>query len=1024
MKSTLFACCLLLLPLLLYGQSGDPKLDSLARPLPSGASARKQFERLEKIVLYICMDGNLSYGDYVKQLDSLYRCCLAGKTGDMRYEGLLAAKIVFFQGCVLINDEPKKAQPLLLSAIEQFKVLGDSFGIALGYTELAANSSSLGDSLAFASYHNHAVAFAPHIHDSYYEALIHNNIGIGCYDFGRFAEAANHYFRSLELIERYKTPALLDLQRDVYHNLCGVYSRLEDWNNALIYVQKAIESAEARGQNAAVHYPILARCYLGKKEYAQALDAYQKAEKYFPTESNEIARGNIKYGLATCYRMLGNVSTALTYARQAVGTLPVSVNAPFGAVALEVLAACEFDAGLVDSALHHALIAYQTFREARQNGGLVRIAELLTNIYKSKGAYRKALEYSELRYQYQSQVERQQSTRQLAFGEFTRTAEVEKARREAEVQAQLDRQRNIRYALFAGLAVLALLAFLLYHRYRFKQRTATQLEAKNCEVEAARLHAEQERLRAEKSEAFKSRFLANMSHEIRTPLHGISGYTDLLLETSLAEKQRRYLTAIRHSNERLTEVVNDILDLSKLEAGEVKLREVPFSPAQIARDVQDALAPRAETKGIELSVEIGENVPEALLGDPTRLYQILMNLAGNAVKFTETGRVTLAIEGVTTVIEGVTRSHPLNMRFTVTDTGIGIPPEKLTGIFESFRQADDDTTARFGGTGLGLTIARELVQLHGSDIRVESEVGKGSVFSFGLALPLADAAGLEKTAGATDDLFFSKKLRVLLADDNDYNREIAVEALLRHFEQVEIVEAANGREVLGLLEHSGGDLKSPPEYQPFDLILMDMQMPEMSGTEATRYIRQQLRSDIPIIALTASATPEEIENALASGMNRHLGKPFKPRELARVIAQTLGLNSETRPAGFKTTPAGFGTTSAGFGTTSAGFETLPTLRYDLRFLRDFCNGDEAQVRHFIEKFEAQWPLELEKLETAFSQNDREAIYRAAHGFKPQLEFVGLSEATHLAAALEQGAQNGQPVAALRQVFAQLTTLME
>ncbi|MBL7776206.1 MAG: tetratricopeptide repeat protein, partial [Saprospiraceae bacterium] len=255
MKTALFACCLLCSPLVFFGQSGDPKLDSLARPLPSGASARKQFERLEKITLYICMDGNLSYGDYVQQLDSLYRCCLAGKTGDIRYEKSLVAKIAFFQGSALIYDDPKTAQPLLLSAIRQFKDLGDSSSIAFGYTQLAANSSSLGDSLAFATYHDLAATFAPHVQDTYYEAAIYNNIGIGCYDFGRFAEAANHYFRALELIERYKTPALLDLQRDVYHNLCGVYSRLEDWNNALIYVQKAIACAEARGQNAAVHFP-------------------------------------------------------------------------------------------------------------------------------------------------------------------------------------------------------------------------------------------------------------------------------------------------------------------------------------------------------------------------------------------------------------------------------------------------------------------------------------------------------------------------------------------------------------------------------------------------------------------------------------------------------------------------------------------------------------------------------------------------------------------------------------------------
>ncbi|NUO02666.1 MAG: response regulator, partial [Saprospiraceae bacterium] len=208
------------------------------------------------------------------------------------------------------------------------------------------------------------------------------------------------------------------------------------------------------------------------------------------------------------------------------------------------------------------------------------------------------------------------------------------------------------------------------------------------------------------------------------------------------------------------------------------------------------------------------------------------------------------------------------LTFSIADTGIGIPPEKRTSIFDSFQQAGDDTTARFGGTGLGLTIARDLVRLHGSDIQVESTPGQGTVFSFALNLPLADAAGLESETARGGDLHFTQPLRILLADDNALNREIATAAIRKHFENAEIVEAATGREAVDLLAS-----------QPFDVILMDMQMPEMTGTEATRHIRQNLHIDIPVIALTASATPEEIETALHSGMNRHLGKPFKPHEL-------------------------------------------------------------------------------------------------------------------------------------------------
>ncbi|MFN0217057.1 MAG: response regulator, partial [Saprospiraceae bacterium] len=331
----------------------------------------------------------------------------------------------------------------------------------------------------------------------------------------------------------------------------------------------------------------------------------------------------------------------------------------------------------------------------------------------------------------------------------------------------------------------------------------------------------------------------------------------------------------------------------------------------------------------------------------------------------------------------VTLSHRLT-QFTVTDTGIGIPAEKISAIFDSFQQAGEDTTARFGGTGLGLTIARELVQLHGSDIKVESEVGKGSSFSFDLYLPLANAADLDKESGVAASLFFSTTLRILLADDNALNREIATEAIRRHFENAEIVEAVNGKEAVEMLEAARNpDLPGFKNLEGLarglpDLVLMDMQMPEMTGTEATRHIRKHISTDIPIIALTASATSEEIENALESGMNRHLGKPFKPQELAQVVAEVLGFS------------------------TSEGLKTLPTLD-ELDFLRDFCNGDEGQMRHFIQKFLDQYPLEIERLELALEAKDRKALYQAAHSFRPQLEFVGLKKAAALALQLEQNA---------------------
>ncbi|MBL7806364.1 MAG: response regulator [Saprospiraceae bacterium] len=954
--------------LILVAQNTDPVLDSLKRPLPPNISPREYAERLEAILSYT-LDDQYDLPHYSHQLDSLYHCCIKGKTGNLSFEHHIDGIIPMYQGVALLYINPPQAGILIDSARQKFSANGDSAGLSIAYMYLGSLASAQGDSLKFAEVYPKSLALSRHITVPYTLATVYNNLAISCFDFGRFAESAELVFRILDLIDQHPTPDMLEGKAGVLTNLGAIYTRLGDNQNARAFAEKALLAAQAQQQDLAEIYSQLAWTLIVDKAYQKALDIYETrllAPGIQPS-LNTIAATT--YASALCHRKLGNLPKALELARKGVQELTIEKHASFGAAAMLELANCEFEATLTETALKHALIAHQTFFKAKNNGGVVESAELLTKIYQTKGDYRKALEYSDLRYKFQQQIERQQSTRQLAFGEFTRNAAAEKARREAEIQAQLTLQRNIRYALYAGLIVFALLALLLYNRFRFKQKTAEQLEAKNREVEAARA-------RAEASEAFKSRFLANMSHEIRTPLHGIAGFTDLLLETSLSEKQRRWLSSIHHSTDRLSEVVNDILDLSKLEAEEVKLRQAPFSPARVAADVCEALQLRAENKGIQLQLEIHENVPPAVLGDSTRLYQILMNLAGNAVKFTEQGSVTVAIDGVTS-------SHPVNgqaLQFTVSDTGIGIPADKLSSIFESFQQASEDTTARFGGTGLGLSIARELVQLHGSDIQVESEPGKGTVFSFVIAFPPADVAALEQIP-ATESLFFTQKLRVLLADDNALNREIATEALLRHFENAEIKEAVNGKEVLDWLKQ-----------QSFDLILMDMQMPEMSGMEATRHIREHLLSEIPIIALTASATPEEINNALASGMNRHLGKPFKPAELARVVVSVLNLmaNNFHDKALEASSP-----------------KQNIRMRYpdfDLHFLEDFCEGDEVQMQYFLDKFESQYPLEINKLKDALAREDREAVYRLAHGFRPQLAFVGLQKAAATMLQIEQGSR--------------------
>ena len=543
----------------------------------------------------------------------------------------------------------------------------------------------------------------------------------------------------------------------------------------------------------------------------------------------------------------------------------------------------------------------------------------------------------------------------------------------------------------AYLISLLLLAILYFNNQQKTKANKVLRRALNS------LNATQQQLiaqkeRAEQGEQFKQRFLAHISHEIRTPLHGIAGFADLLLETSLTEKQRRWLFSISHSTERLNEVVNDVLELSKLEAGAVQLRKIPFSPESIARDVQESLALRAQNKGIDLLLELQQNVPEAVLGDPTRLFQILINLVGNAVKFTEKGAVRMLVDADLPHED----AQQVYLRFRIIDTGIGIPAEKIKAVFGSFQQAGEDTVARFGGTGLGLTVTQELVQLYCGEIHVESTLAVGTTFTVTIPFPVTDTANLSIKTEEPIEMYSTQKLRILLVDDNELNREIAHEAILRHFENAEIVEATNGKEAINTLE-----------TEPFDIVLMDMQMPTLSGTEATRLIRASDTipdPELPIIALTASTTQEDIERALNSGMNTHLSKPFKPYQLAAVMGEALGLESDEKAISSLTVPV---------------VEQADQF-LDLSFLRDFTEDDEEQMRYFIKKFLKQSPLEMEQLQQALQTADYNSLGQIAHSFKPQLEFVGLKKTAALVKELELGAKTGLPMDQLSGILDQIS----
>jgi signal transduction histidine kinase/CheY-like chemotaxis protein len=413
---------------------------------------------------------------------------------------------------------------------------------------------------------------------------------------------------------------------------------------------------------------------------------------------------------------------------------------------------------------------------------------------------------------------------------------------------------------------------LQHHRESLEE----QVSQRTAELQRVNAELIFSRDKAEEGSRAKREFLANMSHEIRTPMNGITGMTELALGTDLTADQRDYLNSVKTSTDSLLTVVNDILDFSKIEAGKLDLDMISFRLRQRIEDTVKLVAVPARQKGLNVHCDIGPDVPEFVVGDPIRLGQILLNLTGNAIKFTEHGEVTVAVSVLAFETDAVA------LEFAVRDTGIGIPLDKQQTIFEAFSQADGSMTRRFGGTGLGLTISARLVAMMGGTIRVESRMGHGSCFRFVAHMRIGELTGNAgippaPAASAAMAAHTPHPLRILLAEDNAVNRKLAVRLLEKHGHLVTV--AVNGREAMDALIRD-----------PFDAILMDVQMPEMNGLEATAAIRRSERGTsrhIPIIAMTAHAMKGDREQCLECGMDAYLSKPIRSQELLAALESVV-----------------------------------------------------------------------------------------------------------------------------------------
>jgi len=452
----------------------------------------------------------------------------------------------------------------------------------------------------------------------------------------------------------------------------------------------------------------------------------------------------------------------------------------------------------------------------------------------------------------------------------------------------------------------------------------------------------------------KENFLANMSHEIRTPLSGILGFTNLLQKRPLDKTSAEFVSSIQRSGENLMTIINDILDLSKIEAGMMRITPGTFSINGLLDSVETFFVERAKEKGLTISSKVDTLIPDTLTGDATRLTQILVNLIGNAIKFTQQGSITIEVYNKQQTESEVT------LGFKISDTGIGIDKDKLSEIFERFNQGEDSITRNYGGTGLGLSIVKNLIQLQRGDIEVISEQGKGTTFSFYIpygiakeqltAIPVADIQYFKDKSNA--------QLKVLVVDDNVINQSLMKHLLMQWNIDFDIV--SNGLEAVDYLRKNESDL-----------VLMDIQMPHMDGYAATQKIREELHLDVPIIAMTAHALAGEREKCMSRGMNEYISKPIKEEELFKLISN-FGLQNKDQ-------------------TTKKATEVKPVFQYiELTYMQSISGGDKDFEQTVTQQFIDKIPNHLRELETAYQNKDFTTFKLRAHDLKSSVAIMGLS----------------------------------
>jgi len=825
-----------------------------------------------------------------------------------------------------------------------------------------------------------------------------------------YQKALDNFLKSLKLSEESNKK---DMIAENLQNAADVYISLGDYPRALQFAYRALQLVEATGDKSAIgsNLAYIGRCYYELAE--------NKSKAQVPDSLTALA-------------VPMRLQRAFYYLDKAVDILKETGDYTKLEETYEVLSKVQYlqgdKEGSRESFKQHNAYLESMYNQDKSNEIARKDMQYVFNkkqetlkqeSQQKEVAMHKELEMNALRHEYEmkqaaatSEKEREQlrleeelKQRQITM-EYEQKqagleakaaiakAELEKTNALNEIQMKQAKKERIFY--LAGLLMLGVMSIVWFNRFTMMKKNKQLLEEKNKQIAAEKETADIMRERAESSEKFKQLFLANMSHEIRTPMNAVSGMTEILMQKSPRPDQLNYLQAISKSADVLLHIINDILDLSKIEAGKMELEKIDFSLSDTLNQVKDTLTHKADEKGLQINLDIHGEVADVVVGDPFRLNQVLINLGGNAIKFTERGGVHIELKAEKTENDFVW------VRFSIIDTGIGIPKDKIGNLFGNFSQVNSSDTRKYGGTGLGLSISKQLVELHGGSIAVDSVLGSGTTFYFVIKYPKGSPELLEKRLQQEKkaDGSVLNGLKVLVVDDNEYNR-IVVNETLELKADLEIDNAVNGQEAVDAVRK-----------KQYDVVLMDVQMPVMNGLEATKTIRllNSKHKDVPIVALTASTLRVDIDKCLESGMNSYIPKPFKAWQLINTMADVTGRKKgvEYKGSGKKTKQQPMNENN---NITMAPLPPSdPNAVTDPLYLHKFCEGDEKRIKKYITMYLKGVNPFLVKLQEAIDAKDMKEIALRIHAFKPNWLIMGMKTTGELGTQLEhQCAENDENV---------------